>query len=229
MRVLVTGAGSGIGAACLALLVDLGHEVIGADLDDARSAGLVALDVGDEAQWDTLMSRIGPIDGLVCSAGIRSRSLITETPVEEWNRHLRVNLTGTWLGIQAMLRQQGRSRSGAIVTISSVTETLAVPGQAHYIASKGGVAALTRAAALEAAPLGIRVNAIAPGSIDTPMAAERLADPEQIRWLQGRIPLGRVGEASEVAELAAFLLSDRAAYLTGEVIRLDGGWSVNAV
>jgi len=239
MRVLVTGAGSGIGAAVVEVLGRAGHDVIAADIERSADAGragagreLELLDVGDEAQWEALMTRStrsGPIEGLVCSAGIRTRSSIVETSVADWDRHLRVNLTGTWLGIRAMMRQDPPPAGGAVVTISSVTDSVAVAGQAHYIASKGAIAALTRAAAIEAAPLGIRVNAIAPGSIDTPMAAERLADPEQRRALTDRVPLGRVGEASEVADLVEFLLSERAGYLTGEVIRLDGGWSVNAL
>ena len=116
-----------------------------------------------------------------------------------------------------------------MVTIASVNASIAVPGQAHYVASKGGIVALTRAIALEGAPIGLRANAIAPGPIRTPMAAERLDDPEQVRWLTGRVPLGRVGEPSEVAEVVEFLLSDRASYINGEVVYVDGGWAANAV
>ena len=106
---------------------------------------------------------------------------------------------------------------------------IAVPRQAHYVASKGAIAALTRAAALEAAPLGVRVNAIAPGPIRTPMAGERLNDPAQVEWLTGRVPLGRIGEPTEIGEIAAFLLSDRASYVSGEILYADGGWAANAV
>lgn len=229
MRILVTGAASGIGAACAMALAAEGHEVIGADVTGDGGGGVEYLDVADESGWEALMARIGSIGGLVTAAGIRTRHSIVDTDLEEWERHLRVNLTGTWLGIRALLRQDPPPNGGAIVTISSVTATMAVPGQAHYVASKGAISALTRAAALEAAPFGIRVNAVAPGSIDTPMAAARLADPEQLRWLTGRVPLGRVGQAAEVGDLVAFLLSERARYLTGEVIHLDGGWTANAV
>jgi NAD(P)-dependent dehydrogenase (short-subunit alcohol dehydrogenase family) len=206
-----------------------GWEVVPTDL---RGRGVIDLDVTDEAAWDDVIARVGPLRGLVTCAGIRTRSSIVATSLDEWERHLRVNLTGTWLAIRAFLRQVDAgdaAQPSAIVTIASVNASLAVPDQAHYVASKGGIVALTRAAALEGAPLGVRANAIAPGPIRTPMAAERLDDPAQVRWLTGRVPLGRVGEAVEIGELAEFLLSDRASYINGEVVYADGGWAANAV
>jgi NAD(P)-dependent dehydrogenase (short-subunit alcohol dehydrogenase family) len=142
-----------------------------------------------------------------------------------------VNVTGTWLAVRGFLRSipVGDSTLRSIVTIASVNATIAVPGQAHYVASKGAIASLTRAVALEGAPLGVRANSIAPGPIRTPMTGERLADPEQLAWLTRRVPLGRVGDATEIAELAEFLLSDRASYISGEIIYADGGWAANAV
>lgn len=228
-RVLVTGAASGIGAACADVLAREGWDVIRTDV--AEGPDVTALDVTDEAGWDALLGEFGPLDGLVTSAGIRTRGMIVDTTLEEWERHLRVNVTGTWLAIRAFLRAipAGDQRPRAIVTIASVNATIAVPGQAHYVASKGAIAALTRAAALEGAPLGVRANAVAPGPIRTPMAGERLADPAQVEWLTGRVPLGRIGEPTEVAELAAFLLSERASYMSGEVVYVDGGWAANAV
>ena len=236
-RALVTGGASGIGAACAEVLEREGWQVIRADISSPDANGSTdgspvrQLDVTDEVAWEQLMAHIGPIDGLVTSAGIRTRGMIVDTTLEEWDRHLRVNVTGTWLAIRAFLRAipLNDERGRAIVTIASVNATIAVPGQAHYVASKGAIASLSRAAALEGAPLGVRVNSIAPGPIRTPMAAERLDDPEQVRWLTGRVPLGRVGEPSEIGEVAAFLLSDRASYVTGEVLYADGGWASNAV
>ncbi len=228
-RVLVTGAASGIGAACCAVLARDGWEVVAADIQDAP--GVRRLDVTDEDAWERTMAELGALDGLVTSAGIRTRGSIVDTSLEEWERHLRVNVTGTWLAIRAFLRavpDDDRSPR-AIVTIASVNATIAVPGQAHYVASKGAIASLTRAAALEGAPLGVRVNAIAPGPIRTPLAGERHAVAAQVEWLTSRVPLGRIGEPDEIGELAAFLLSDRASYVSGEVVYADGGWAANAV
>lgn len=228
-RALVTGAASGIGASCAAVLRREGWDVVGVDLRAVD--GVRTLDVTDEAGWEALMSELGPLDGLVTSAGIRTRGLIVDTALEEWDRHLRVNVTGTWLAIRSFLRAIpiGDDHPRAIVTIASVNATVAVPGQAHYVASKGAIASLTRAAALEGAPLHVRANSIAPGPIRTPMARERLSDPDQVRWLTARVPLGRIGEPDEIGEVAEFLLSERAAYISGEVVFADGGWSVNAV
>ena len=199
-RVLVTGGGSGIGSACAdALAAD--WCVVHADV--RAGPGLVTIDVADEASVDAVFAEHGPFDGLVCSAGIRTRGMIVDTPIEEWERHLRVNLTGTWLCIHAFLRgvPADTPTPRAIVTIASVNASIAVPGQAHYVASKGGVAALTRAAALEGAPHGVRVNAIsAPGPIRTPMAAERLEDPDQLAWLTSAASL--VGRSANRARSA---------------------------
>lgn len=230
MTVIVTGAASGIGAATTALLRDRGHEVVGADLQaggTAEADAVQRLDVADEGSWAALFDRVGAVTGLVNCAGIRSRNLIVDTTLEEFERHLRVNVTGTWLGIREFLRRHREGTSGAIVNIASVNAIIAVPGQAHYVASKGGIAALTKAAAVEAAPLGVRVNAIAPGPIRTPMTEERLVDPAQVAWLEDRVPMARVGEAPEMASIVAFLLSGDASYVTGTTVYADGGWVAN--
>lgn len=233
-RVLITGAASGIGAACAAVCEREGWEAVRVDLSSGagpRENEIKILDVTDERGWADLAAEVGPLDGLITSAGIRTRSMIVDTELDEWERHLQVNVTGTWLAIRAFLRAipEGDSTARAIVTIASVNATIAVPGQAHYVASKGAIVALTKATALEGAPLKVRANSIAPGPIRTPMAGERLEDPEQVKWLTGRVPLGRIGEAAEIAELAEYLLSARSSYISGEVVYADGGWAANAV
>ncbi|MBU98331.1 MAG: hypothetical protein CL429_04480 [Acidimicrobiaceae bacterium] len=227
MKIIVTGGASGIGKAIADSLLDADFEVVSADMNPDN--GAFKLDVGDENSWKRLFDQTGPVDGLVNCAGIRTRSMIVDTTVEEFENHLKVNLTGTWLGMRSLFRSHKQGTVASIVNIASVNAVIAVPGQAHYVASKGGVASLTKAAAVEGAPRGIRVNAIAPGAIRTPMTAERLVDPEQVAWLEGRVPLGRVGEPEEIAGVAKFLLSEESSYITGTTIFSDGGWTANGV
>ena len=225
-RVLVTGGASGIGAATCRVLGDADWEVVAADI--TPSDEVVAMDVADETDWDRVLDEVGALAGLVNCAGIRTRGAIVDTELGEFERHLRVNVVGTWLGIRGFLRRHQPGTAGAIVNVSSVNAEVAVPDQAHYVASKGAVSALTRAAAVEAAPLGVRVNAVAPGPVRTPMTAERLGDPEQAAWLDARVPMARVAEPAEIAEVISFLLSEKASYVTGEVLFTDGGWHGHA-
>ena len=224
--VLVTGGASGIGAETCRVLADAGWDVVASDVMPAE--GVVSLDVTDEGAWDRVLDEAGSLAGLVNCAGIRTRSSIVDTAVQDFERHMRVNVMGTWLGIRGFLRRHQPGTAGAIVNVSSVNAEIAVPDQSHYVASKGAVSALTRAAAIEAAPQGVRVNAVAPGPVRTPMTAERLGDPEQAAWLDSRVPMGRVAEPAEIAEVISFLLSDKSSYITGEVLFTDGGWHGNA-
>ena len=227
MKVIVTGGASGIGKEVGNYLMSKSYEVISVDLEEEH--GATKLDVVNEEAWDDLFQKFGPIQGLVNCAGIRTRSTIVETSITTFERHLKVNVTGTWLGIKSFFKNHEAGTEGSIVNISSVNALIAVPGQAHYVASKGAVSALTKAAAIEGAPMGIRVNAVGPGAIRTPMTEERLSDPDQVSWLEGRVPLGRVGEANEIASVTKFLLSSESSYITGTTVFADGGWTSNGV
>jgi NAD(P)-dependent dehydrogenase (short-subunit alcohol dehydrogenase family) len=223
-RILVTGGGSGIGSTTCSLLAERGLEAIPADLQ--APAGGHRLDVTDEADWDRVLDAVWPLTGVVNAAGVRTRAMLVDMDVAEFDRLMAVHARGSFLATRAAARRWLRDGlPGSMVHIASVVATHAVPGQIHYVASKAAVAMLTKAAAAELSPHGIRVNAIAPGAIRTPMTADRLGDPDQLAWLESRIPAGRVGEPREVAAVIAFLLSDEASYLTGALVPVDGGWT----
>lgn len=222
-RILVTGGTSGIGAAVAATLELEGHSVVRADL--RGSENVQQLDVGDPGEWSAIVAANEPLDSLVNCAGVRIRTALVDLDLEEWNSVMRVNLTGTFLGVQALARSWIAANSpGAIVNIGSTTSFSAVPGQPHYCASKAGVAMFTKAAALELAEYKIRVNAVAPGPIVTPMLQARLDEPGQQEWLTSQVPLGRLGQTGDVSAAISFLLSDAASFITGVTLPVDGGW-----
>lgn len=235
---LITGGARGIGYASAEAIAADGARVVLADIDEdgataaaARLGGgaaAIACDMGDAAQIASLFERIeaeiGPLSVLVNCAGIAIPNDFLETPLEEFVSVIGVNLVGTFLATQLAAKSMiAAGIGGSIVNMSSVNAQVAIPTIAAYCASKGGVMQLTKASALALAPHGIRVNAVGPGSIDTAMMAAVNENPEAMRVAMSRTPLKRMGEPREVAQAVAFLASDRASYITGETLYVDGG------
>ena len=237
---IVTGAARGIGLAIAERLTKDGATVVLADVLD-RDGKAVAkrlggaykhCDVSKAADVKALVSftvrKFGAVDILVNNAAISANNDFLDVSEAEFDRVIGVNLKGSFLMLQACGRhmvtqaQAGR-KPGAIVNMSSVNDTLAIPGIVTYCMSKGGVSQLTAATSIALAPHGIRVNAIGPGTIDTDMARGVLADKAAMDRAMSRTPLGRAGTPAEVAAIAAFLVSDDASYVTGETIYVDGG------
>ncbi len=246
-RYVVTGAAQGIGAACVQRLVREGAQVALWDVADTAGRALAALcqaqgaqvlychcDVSRKAQVDAALAQtlhtFGAVDGLVNNAGIFKAAEFLDITEDDWDAVLNVNLKGSFLVGQAVARamvQQaapGRPSGGAIVNMSSVNGTLAIPNIASYNASKGAINQLTRVMALALAAQDIRVNAVAPGTIATELAQAAVLTSDTARSrIMSRTPLQRLGEPAEVAEVVAFLLSDAASYMTGEIVVVDGG------
>jgi 3-oxoacyl-[acyl-carrier protein] reductase len=237
---LVTGAGQGIGRAIAAAFVNEGAKVLALDAQAARmeqaaqelaaGGGTVepfAADVSCRADVRRAVlycvERFGGLDVLVANAGIAGSAPFLDLEDADWQRVLDVNLTGTFYCLQEAGRVMAPKRQGAMVVIASTNAFWVEYHMAHYNASKGGVVALVRSAAIDLAPHGIRVNAIEPGVVNTPLAAFVVQDPGAGTEYLKRIPLGRFQEAEDVARVAVFLASDDAAYVTGHALIADGG------
>ena len=236
---VVTGAGSGIGRAVAITLGARGDVVVCADIDEASaaetsstagaSASPARLDVTDAAACDRLIAGVvdehGGVDRLVTCAGIEVGAPADTLGDDAWRRVIDVNLSGTfWCARAAGRAMIAGGNGGRIVLIGSINSRIALPHQAAYCASKGGVAMLGAVLAVDWAEHGITVNTVGPGVVDTPMSAASLADAERRAMLMGRTPLGRPAAPSEIASVVAFLTSDAASYVTGAFIPVDGGW-----
>lgn len=237
---VVTGGGRGIGKAISTALVFAGAKVVVADVDEdsARqtakdlsgpSGDVIGsfVDVGQEGSVSSLMQMalvaFGKIDILVNNAGIMYRTRLMDISLDEWDRTLKVNLTGVFLCTKAVLPTMQESGFGRIVNISSSAgRSVSSLGGAHYTASKAGLLGLTRAAAKEMAPLGITVNAICPGLIETKMSMETTT-PEELQKFLDSFPIPRLGSPEEIGHLVVFLCSDEAAYITGATLDINGG------
>ncbi|MDI1274312.1 SDR family NAD(P)-dependent oxidoreductase [Polaromonas sp.] len=233
---IVTGGAQGIGEACIRRFAREGAQVVIADIDDGRGAALASelgglyihCDVGDKAQVDALVAQTlaahGRIDVLVNNAGIFRASDFLEITEADFDTVLRINLKGSFLVGQAVARVMASAGKGSIINMSSVNAVLTIPTIASYNVSKGGINQLTRVMALALADKGVRVNAVAPGTIATELAAKAvLTSPEATARIMSRTPMKRLGEPSEIADTVAYLASDAASYITGEIVVVDGG------
>lgn len=236
---LVTGASRGIGRATALRLARDGFEVLvhyherreGAEATAAevmklgRRAVVAKADVGSWEQCEALVARaereLGPLDCVVANAGVYERRPALEVTPEVWERTLRVNLTGAFATIRPALPGMVARRRGSIVILASILGQMGSNRGAHYASSKAGLLGLTKSLARELAPHGVRVNCVAPGAIETDIL--RGDTPDVRAWRLRTIPLGRVGQPQEVADAVAFLAGERASYITGQVLHVNGG------
>lgn len=241
---IITGARRGMGRTHALILAKAGAKVVVSDisLEDCQKvveeikkeegeAIAVKCDVTQKKEVEEMVKKavdsFGKVDILVNNAGIVEFKPFLEISEEDWDKTLNINLKGYFLCAQAAAKEMAKQKSGVIVNIASVAMGqlgVGFPNIVHYCASKGGIAAMTEALALELAPYNIRVNAVAPGVIDTPMAEQTKEDPKVMEGTLARIPLHRMGRPEEVSNLVLFLASDASSYMTGSVVVIDGGW-----
>jgi NAD(P)-dependent dehydrogenase (short-subunit alcohol dehydrogenase family) len=240
---LVTGAGRGIGRGIAEVFADQGASVAINYLENpdeaervaeyVRSKGRRAItvkgDVADradvEAMFEKAWSELGPLDILVNNAGIETIIPFLDLTDDQWTRLTDTNLRGAWMCSQVLCRRViGDQRKAAIVNIGSIQAAKVLPGRTHYAPTKLGLEALTRNMSAEVTPVGVRVNCVHPGLIDTPMTEWVMKSPDILPVVLAQISLGRAGEPREIGNVVAFLASDEASYVTGQSIFVDGGW-----
>ena len=242
--VIITGDRRGMGKADAILFARQGAKVVLADIsqeecqlvaDEIIKEGGQALalkcDVSNQAEVADMVKKtvekFGRVDILVNNAGICQFKPFLEMSQEEWQKTLDINLKGYFLCAQTCAKEMAKQKSGVIVNIASVVMGqigMGMAGLSHYSASKGGIAALTKTLALELAPFNIRVNTIAPGAIDTPMASSVKMDPKVLEQTLAVIPLKRMGQAEDIANAVLFLSAEASSYITGTILVVDGGW-----
>ncbi len=242
-RALVTGAGNGIGRAISLALADAGMRVLLVDIDQAAAEAVaqeiaakggealaVGASVADPVQVASAMAAIdnawGGIDLLVNNAGVTANRPSLELSEADWRRTMGINLDGVFFFAQQAGRRMVAQGGGCIVNVVSIYSQVAAPNRLAYCASKAGVAHMTRALAIEWAAHGIRVNAVAPGYVDTPGTAELVEQGRlDLTSLQRRTPLGRLAKPEDIANAIVYLASPEASYITGQILGVDGGWT----
>ena len=241
---IITGARRGMGKSHALALARAGTKVVVSDIsledcqkvvEEIKKLGSEALavkcDVSKKEEVEEMIrktiEKFGKVDILVNNAGICQFKPFLELTEEEWDRTLDINLKGYFLCTQVAAKEMVKERSGVIINIASVAmgqQGIGFPNIAHYCASKGGIVGMTEALAVELAPYNIRVNAISPGMIETPMIDPMKADPKMMEATLARVPMRRVGKPEEVSNPVLFLASDASSYMTGSDVVIDGGW-----
>ncbi|MDD4531314.1 MAG: SDR family NAD(P)-dependent oxidoreductase [Candidatus Pacebacteria bacterium] len=233
---IVTGASSGIGKAIAEKFVSEGASVVFSDVNESdlsrfgNKAIFVKCDVSKSEEVDNLvkvcLEKFGKVDIMVNNAGIGSLGDALTMEDDVWHKTIEINLSGVFYGIRSVGKaMKEKGIKGSIINMTSILGSVGFNGAMAYCASKGGVSQLTRSGSLDLAPLGIRVNAIAPGFIKTHMTEGVQEDPNLLKLIDGMTPLGYMGEPEDIANAALYLASDDSKYVTGSILYVDGGWT----